>query len=58
MNDEVDSVGAADADLEQLAGTTRPDEHGEVVEFQDADGLSVGVEDVVVVDCRACARWR
>ena len=54
MDDEVDSVGAADADLEELTGPTRPDEHDEVVELQDSDRVAVGVEDVVVV-C-ACLR--
>jgi hypothetical protein len=38
VNDEVDSVGATDADLEELSGPTRSDEHDEVVEFQDSDG--------------------
>jgi GDP-mannose 4,6 dehydratase len=54
VNDEVDSVGAAHADLEELTGPTRPDEYDEVVELQDSDGVAVGVEDVVVV--YACLR--
>ena len=50
MNDEVDTFGAAHADLEELARTVGSDEHHEVVEPQDTDGVPVGVEDVVVVD--------
>ena len=58
MNDEVDPVGAADADLEELAGATGSDEHHEVVKFQDSDRLSVGVENVVVVYAGFFVRWR
>jgi hypothetical protein len=50
VNDAVDSVGAAHADLEELTSLTRTDEHDEVVEYQDSGGVAVGVEDVVVVD--------
>lgn len=46
---KVDFVGGTDADLEELTGPTRPDEHDEVVKFQDSDRVAVGVEDVVVV---------
>ena len=49
VNDEVDSVGAADADLEELTGPTRTDKHDEVVEFQDSDRVAAGAEDAVVV---------
>jgi len=50
VNDEVDTFGAAHADLEELARTIGSDEHHEVVKPQDTDGVPVGVEDVVVVD--------
>ena len=49
VNDEVDSDRGAHADLEELTGPTRSDEHDEVVELQDSHGVVVGVEDVVIV---------
>ena len=49
MDDEVDSVRATDADLEELARLAGADEHDEVVELQDSRGVAVGVEDVLVV---------
>jgi hypothetical protein len=56
VNDEVDSVGGAHADLDEMTGPTRSDEHDEIVELQDSDGVVVGVENVVVVNgVLACA---
>lgn len=50
MNDEVDALAGAHTDLEQTCSEVGADEHGEVVEDQDADRVVVGVEDVVVGD--------
>lgn len=50
MNDEVDSLGMAHTDLEELSRSARSDEHDEVVELHDSGGMAVGVKDVVVVD--------
>ena len=56
MNDEIDSFGVADADLGQLTGPTWSDEHDEIVEVQNSSGVSVGVENVVVLhSVAACA---
>ena len=48
MNDEVDAVTSADADLEKSTGLVGTDEHEEVVESQYADRVLVCVENVVV----------
>jgi hypothetical protein len=57
VDDEVRPLGASHADLEELTGGTRPDQHGQVIKDEDADGMSVSVEHVVVSDpLSACAR--
>lgn len=50
MNDEVDALARAHADLDQSCSEVGSDEHGEVVEDEDADRVVVGVEDAVVGD--------
>jgi hypothetical protein len=50
VNDEVDSVGVAHADLEELSGSARSNKHDQVVKLQDSDGVTVCVKDVVVMD--------
>jgi hypothetical protein len=49
VDDEVDALGVTDSNLEELAGTARADEHEEIVEAQDADGVVVCVEQILVV---------
>ena len=57
MNDEVETFRARDANLEDSAGVVCPDEHREVVEDEDSDGVVVGVEPVDVDDAvLSCAR--
>ncbi len=48
VNDEVDALARAHTDLEESSGQVGADEHGEVVENQDTDGMLVGMDDVVV----------
>lgn len=50
VDDEVDSLAGADADLEESACEVGSDQHGEVVEYEHADRVVVGVDDVVVCD--------
>ncbi len=49
MDDEVDSFGAAHADLEKLARLTGTNQHDQIVELKDTCRVAVGVEDVVVM---------
>ena len=50
MNDELDTVSGRDAYFEESCCGIGADEHGEVVKFEDSDGVAVGMEHVVVVD--------
>ena len=57
MNDELDALSGCDADLEDAAGGVGADEHDQVVEVEDSDRVSVGVEHVVIGDpVLACTR--
>jgi hypothetical protein len=58
VNDELDTLGGCHADFERSAVLVGTDEHDEVVEVEDSDGVAVGVELVVVGDpcLRALAR--
>lgn len=50
VNDEVDRLRAGDADLHKTRRLVRADEHGEIVEVEHSDRVSLGVQDVVVDD--------
>ena len=50
MNDELDTLGGCHADFERSAVFVGTDEHDEVVEVEDSDGVAVSVEHVVVGD--------
>jgi hypothetical protein len=50
VDDEVDSFGCGDSDLEQASGFVGSDQHDEVVEIEDSDWVAVGVEHVIVKD--------
>lgn len=52
MDDELDTFGRRDADLEEAGGVVRTNEHREVVvrQIDDSDRMSVGMEDVFVSD--------
>lgn len=50
MNDEVDTLGVRDPDLQEVAGLRGPDEHREVVQVEHSDWDAVCVQDVVVWD--------
>ena len=48
VDNEVEALGAGDSDLEEHGRLVWSDEHGEVVEFENADGIAVGVKHGVV----------
>ena len=50
MNDEVDALRVCDTDLEQSGRLVGSDKHGEVVEVENSNWVSVGVKHVVVED--------
>ena len=50
MHDELDSVTHRYPNFEQSATEIGADQHRHTVKVEDADGVSVGVEDVVVWD--------
>lgn len=50
MHDELDSVAHRDTDLEHSAAVIGTDQHRQTVEVEDSDGVSVGVEHVVISD--------
>jgi hypothetical protein len=50
VDDEVDRLCVGDADLKEKGRLGWADEHGQVVEVEDSDRVSVGVKDVVVGD--------
>ena len=51
VDDEVDSFGAAHADLEELACSTWADEHDHVVELKDSCGVAGGVTTTSSTSC-------
>ena len=50
MNDELDAFTGGHADLEQTPRRIRADQHDEVFKHEDADGIAVSMEHVVVAD--------
>jgi hypothetical protein len=50
VDDELDTLGGGDADLEHAAGGVGTYQHVHVVEVEHSDRVSVGVEHVVVCD--------
>lgn len=46
MNDELDAVSGRNTNFEESCCGIGADEHGEVVKFEDADWVAVGVEDI------------
>ena len=48
MNDELDTFGVGDDDLEHSPGGVGADEHVEIIEVEHSDRVAVGVEHVVV----------
>jgi hypothetical protein len=47
VDDELDTLGGGDADLEHAAGGVGTYQHVQVVEVEHSDRVSVGVEHVV-----------
>jgi hypothetical protein len=50
VGNELDPLGLSDSDLEEAGGVVGTDQHLEVTEVEHSDGVSVGVQHVVVGD--------